>query len=90
MGQAVEETGAIEIAEAVHPRRVGLRFQVAPFCQLRQGGRDLLDPRHAIHPPRLGQHLVGAQLQPVLPLGCREHVHDGAVKAGLVGAHMPE
>ena len=88
--QPVQEARAVEVAEAGDPRRVRLRFEIAPGRQLRQRGIDFLDARRRLGPLRLGQHLVGPQLQAVLPLGGGEDVHDAAVERRLLGADMPE
>ena len=90
MRQAVQKACAVKIAQGGNARRVGLRLQIAPFGQLGQRCIHLFHPRHRIGPDRFRQHLIRAQLQPVLPFGGGKHIHDAAVEGRLFGTQMPE
>jgi len=86
----IEETRAIEIAEAGNPRSVGLRFKVAPGCKLPECGADVFDAGRSVRPASFRKHLVGSELQAILSFGCGEDVHDATIERGFLGTHMPE
>ena len=88
--EPIEETCAVEVAEARDAGGVGMRFEVAPVDELGEGCIDLLDARRVVRPAGFGEDLVGPQLQAVLPLRQGEDVHDAAVKGRLLRAHMPK
>ncbi len=88
--EPVQEARAVEVGEARHARRIVLGFEIAPFGELGERGVHFLDARRAVGPEGLGEHFVGAQLQPVLPLGGSEQVEDAAVERRLVRAQVPE
>jgi len=90
--QPVKEAGAVEVAERGDAGGVGMRFEVAPRRELGQSGRHVLDarlgPAWRASPVGIGQDLVGPELQAILPLRGREHVHDAAIERSLFRAQM--
>jgi hypothetical protein len=88
--QAVQETRTVEVADARHTGRVGLRLQVAPFGELGQCRLDCLDAGRRRIPPAFGQHLVGPHVQAELAFGRSECLHHAAVERCFFGADMPE
>jgi hypothetical protein len=90
VGEPIEEARQIEVVDAGHPRRIRLRFEVAPVHQLRERRPHLLQGGRIVWPGRFAQYLVRPQIRAELTLGGGEDFHDGAVKRGLVGADVAE
>ena len=86
--QAVQIAGAVEVAQVGDPRRVGLRFEVAPFGELRQCRLDFFDGGRDPGPMRLGLNFVRPQVQAKLAFGGGKSVHGVPVQRRLVGADM--
>ena len=88
--EPIEIASTVEITKTGHPRSVRMRLQITPSGELGQRGIDFFNLRELGWPSSFGKHFVGSKLQPVLPLGCGENVHDAAIKVGLFGADVPE
>jgi hypothetical protein len=86
----VQKACPVEVAQARDARGIRLRFEFAPRGKLGQRNGHVFETRRGVGPRRFGENFVRPQLQPVLPLGRGEYVHDAAVERCLVGAHMPE
>ncbi len=89
--EPVQVARTVVVGQRRHARDVGLRLEVAPGDELGQRSRQLFGRgRRLAGPVGLGQHLFRAQLQPVLPLGRREHLQDRPVARRLLGAGVAQ
>ena len=88
--KAIEEAGTVEVAETGDAGGVGVGFEVAPVPQLHKRGIHLVRGRRRPRPVRLRKHLIWSELQPVLPLGTREDIQDGAIELSFLCTDVAE
>src|SRR4029434_1734855 len=88
--KAIEEAGAVKVAETGDAGGVGVGFEVAPVPQLHKGGIHLVRGRRRPLPARLRKHLIWSKLQPVLPLGTCEDIQDRAIELSFLCTDVAE